>query len=141
MAGVNKVILMGNLVADPELRMTQSGTAVASLKIAVGRRFAKDTDEVKADFFDCVAWRNTAEFVSKYFSKGKQIVIVGSLQNRSWTDNEGKKRYSTEVIIDECYFCGNSGQQTDGNSRAANTSATAPATPTFVDVTDDELPF
>ena len=102
MAGLNKVILMGNLTKDPEFKTTPSGVSVTTFSIAVGRRFAKQGDEVTADFFNIVAWRNTAEFVSKYFNKGRAIVVVGSLQNRSWTDQNGQKRYITEVIADEC---------------------------------------
>ena len=135
MAGFNKVILMGNLVADPEYKTTPSGTAVTTFKIAVGRRFAKQGDEVTADFFNIVAWRNTAEFVSRYFSKGKPIVVVGSLQNRSWDDPNGQKRYMTEVIADECHFAGNSGQS-DANTQAPGTA------PTFEELsTDEDLPF
>jgi single-strand DNA-binding protein len=104
MAGLNKVILMGNLTADPEYKTTPSGVGVTTFKIAVGRRFAKESDEVKADFINCVAWRNTAEFVSKYFTKGKGIVVVGSLQTRSWDDQDGKKRYATDVVVNQVYF-------------------------------------
>ena len=101
MAGLNKVILMGNLTKDPEYKTTPSGVGVTTFSIAVGRRFAKQGDEVTADFFNVVAWRNTAEFVSKYFNKGRAIVVVGSLQNRSWTDQaSGQKRYVTEVALD-----------------------------------------
>ena len=92
---------MGNLTKDPEYKTTPSGVSVTTFSIAVGRRFAKETDEVKADFFNVVAWRNTAEFVANFFGKGKPIVIVGSLQNRSWTDQNGQKHYITEVIADE----------------------------------------
>lgn len=106
MAGLNKVILMGNLTRDPEYKTTPTGVGVATFSIAVGRRFAKQGDEVTADFFNVVAWRNTAEFVAHYFTKGKPIVVVGSLQNRSWTDQNGQKHYITEVISDECYFAG-----------------------------------
>ena len=104
MASLNKVILMGNLTADPELKTTPNGVSVTSFSIAVGRRFAKETDEVKADFINVVCWRGTAEFVTKYFSKGKSIVIVGSLQTRSYTAQDGSKRYITEVVADEVTF-------------------------------------
>ena len=146
MAGLNKIILMGNLTADPEFKTTPSGVSVTTFKIAVGRRFAKQGDEVTADFFNIVAWRNTAEFVSKYFSKGKAIVIVGALQNRSWTDSEGQKRYITEIIADECYFAGNSGQSDNAIAPTAPTAPTAtqttPATATFEELsTEHDLPF
>ena len=120
MAGFNKVILMGNLTKDPELKLTPSGVSVTTFSIAVGRRFAKQGDEVTADFFNVVAWRNTAEFVANYFSKGKGIVVVGSLQNRSWTDQNGQKHYVTEVVADECYFAGG---KNDGEAIAPTANA------------------
>ncbi|MBP5245844.1 MAG: single-stranded DNA-binding protein [Clostridiales bacterium] len=104
MASLNKVILMGNLTADPELKTTPSGISVTSFSIAVGRRFAKETDEVKADFINIVCWRGTAEFVTKYFSKGRSIVVVGELQTRSYTAQDGSKRYITEVVANEVTF-------------------------------------
>ena len=141
MAGINKVILMGNLTKDPEYKTTPSGVSVTTFSIAVGRRFAKPTDEVKADFFNVVSWRNTAEFVSKYFTKGKSIVVVGSLQNRSWDDSNGQKRYVTEIIADECYFAGNQGEITPKTDAATIPSAVAP-TGNFVELpTEDDLPF
>lgn len=151
MAGLNKVILMGNLVADPELKTTPSGVSVATFRIAVGRRFAKQGDEVTADFFSIVAWRNTAEFVSKYFNKGRSIVVVGALQNRNWTDQQGQKHYLTEVIADECYFAGNSAsanaQGTGGTFYGVDTASPASAmgtkpVATFEELsTEDDLPF
>jgi len=151
MAGLNKVILMGNLTRDPEFKTTPSGVSVTTFSVAVGRRFAKQGDEVTADFFNVVAWRNTAEFVSKYFNKGRAIVVVGSLQNRSWTDQQGQKRYITEVIADECYFAGNAGSgngQNDGGTfygaepAAAQSMGTKPAAATFEELsTEDDLPF
>lgn len=152
MAGLNKVILMGNLTKDPEFKTTPSGVSVTTFSIAVGRRFAKQGDEVTADFFNVVAWRSTAEFVSKYFTKGRAIVVVGSLQNRSWTDQNGQKRYITEVIADECYFAGNTGNgngngQNDGGTfygaePAAQGMNTKPAAATFEELsTEDDLPF
>ena len=150
MAGLNKVILMGNLTKDPEYKTTPSGVGVTTFTVAVGRRFAKQGDEVTADFFNVVAWRNTAEFVSKYFAKGRAIVVVGSLQNRSWTDQNGQKRYITEVIADECYFAGNSGSgngQSEGGTfygaePAAQNMGTKPAAATFEELsTEDDLPF
>lgn len=101
---MNKVILMGRLTADPELKTTQSGISVVSARIAVNRRVAKQGDPVTADFIDVVFWRQTAEFVAKYFSKGRQIALVGSLQTRAWQDKDGNKRTSVEVVADEVYF-------------------------------------
>lgn len=120
MAGLNKVILMGNLTKDPELKITPSGVSVTTFSVAVGRRFAKQGDEVTADFFNIVAWRNTAEFVANFFGKGKPIVVVGSLQNRSWTDQNEQKHYITEVIADECYFAGG---KNDGEAIAPTANA------------------
>ena len=107
--GFNKVILIGNLTADPELKMTQTGIPVTSFRIAVGRRYAKETDEVKADFIDIVCWRKSAEFVSKYFNKGKKILVEGQLQTRSYTANDGSKRYVTEVGADNVSFVESAG--------------------------------
>ena len=103
---LNKVIIMGRLVKDPELRRTQSGTAVTSFRIAVDRDFKGQDGSKQADFFDVVAWRATAEFVSKYFTKGRMAVVEGRLQIRDWTDKEGGKRRSAEVIADGIYFAG-----------------------------------
>lgn len=101
---LNKIFLMGRLTKDPELRRTQSGTAVASFSIAVDRDHGKKGEDKETDFIDIVAWRNTAEFVSKYFSKGRMAVVEGRLQIRDWTDKEGGKRRSAEVVADNIYF-------------------------------------
>ena len=101
---LNKVIMMGRLVKDPELRRTQSGTAVTSFRIAVDRDFKSQDGSKQADFFDVVAWRSTAEFVSKYFTKGRMAVVEGRLQTRDWTDREGGKRVATEIVADNIYF-------------------------------------
>ena len=111
---LNKIIVMGRLTRDPELRHTQSGTAVCSFSIACDRNYTKD-EEKKTDFIDIVAWRGTAEFVSKYFAKGRMIVVDGSLQNRDWTDKDGNKRRSAEVIADNVYF-GDSKPRQDGGA-------------------------
>lgn len=102
---LNRVTIMGRLTRDPELRRTESGIAVASFAIACDRDYSgKQNGEKEVDFFDIVAWRNTAEFVSNYFGKGRMIVVAGRLQTRSWTDKEGNKRKTTEVVADSCYF-------------------------------------
>ena len=101
---LNKIILMGRLTRDPELRRTQSGTAVTSFSIAVDRDFKSQSGEKETDFIDIVAWRNTAEFVSKYFTKGRMAVVEGRLQIRDWTDRDGGKRRSAEVIAENVYF-------------------------------------
>ena len=145
---LNKVILMGRLTADPELKQTQSGTSVVSFSVAVDRRFNKG-EERKADFISCVAWRTTAEFIAKYFNKGSMIALVGELQTRTWEDQSGNKRYATEVIASEVSFCG-SKNNTEGNSYAAEERTPSPAfqpqthtpVPDFEEVSSDEdLPF
>ena len=103
MPSFNKVILIGNLTSDPELRQTQSGTSVCRFSIAVNRRQDSGGDRM-ADFFDVVAWRHSAEFVVRYFSKGKPIVVCGRLQNKHWTDQKGNNRYSTEIIAEDITF-------------------------------------
>jgi len=101
---LNKIILMGRLTRDPELRRTNSGTAVASFNIAVDRDFKSQDGEKETDFIDVVVWRSTAEFVSKYFTKGRMAVVEGRLQIRDWTDKDGGKRRTAEVIADNVYF-------------------------------------
>ena len=113
---LNHITIMGRLTRDPELRRTGSGVAVASFTVAVDRDFGgRDGGEKETDFIDCVAWRQTGEFVSKYFTKGRMIVVSGRLQIRNWTDKEGNKRRSAEVVADNCYF-GDSKRESDGGS-------------------------
>ena len=147
---LNRIILMGRLTRDPELRHTQTGTAVASFSLAVDRDFRnRDSGEKGVDFIDVVAWRNTAEFVSKYFTKGRMAVVEGRLQIRDWTDREGGKRRSAEVVADNIYF-GDS--KRDGETGGASFSR--PAAPAdygmppvggdqFAELADDDgaLPF
>lgn len=134
MASFNKVILMGRLVAAPELKHTGSGLSVTSFVLAVDRKYNKE-GEKKTDFITIVAWRQTAEFICKYFSKGSAIVICGELQTRSWTDDAGRKRYATEVMAHEVSFA-----ESKKNSEAAAPEAYEPDG--FVPVNDDEdLPF
>ena len=101
---LNRIILMGRLTRDPELRRTGSGTAVTSFSLAVDRDFKSQNGEKETDFIDIVAWRSTAEFVSKYFTKGRMAVVEGRLQIRDWTDKDGGKRRSAEVVADNVYF-------------------------------------
>lgn len=103
---LNKVLLIGRMTKDPDLKFTPSNVAVVAFTIAVGRKYAKPGEERKADFINCVAWRGTAEFIAKHFTKGQMINVVGELQVRSWDDTQGVKRYATEVIVDEVNFCG-----------------------------------
>ena len=113
---LNHITIMGRLVRDPELRRTGSGVAVASFTVAVDRDFGKNENgEKETDFIDCVAWRNTAEFVSKYASKGRMVAVSGRLQIRSWTDKDGKKRRTAEVVADNVYF-GDSRRDAEGGN-------------------------
>ncbi|MDY4581545.1 MAG: single-stranded DNA-binding protein [Candidatus Faecousia sp.] len=113
---LNHIVIMGRLTRDPELRRTGSGIAVASFTVAVDRDFGgRDGGEKETDFIDCVAWRQTGEFVSKYFTKGSMIVVSGRLQIRNWTDKEGGKRRSAEIVADNVYF-GESKRSNEGNS-------------------------
>lgn len=118
---LNKIILMGRLTRDPELRRTQSGTPVASFTVAVDRDFKGQDGEKETDFIDIVAWRNTAEFVSKYFTKGRMAVVEGRLQISSWTDKDGGKRKTAEVIADNVYF-GDSKKESGAESGFAEIS-------------------
>ena len=116
---LNHITIMGRLTRDPELRRTGSGVAVASFTVAVDRDFGKNENgEKETDFIDCVAWRQTGEFVSKYFTKGSMIVVSGRLQIRGWTDKDGNKRRTAEVVADNCYF--GESRRSEGNSYGGN---------------------
>ena len=123
---LNHIIIMGRLTKDVELRRTGSGIAVASFTLAVDRDRKNDDGEHEVDFIDCTAWRSTGEFVSKYFAKGSMAIVSGRLQIRNWTDKDGNKRRSAEVVADSVYF-GDSKKSTDGNStyQAPNGSQTS----------------
>ena len=119
---LNHITIMGRLTRDPELRRTGSGVAVASFTVAVDRDFGgRDGGEKETDFIDCVAWRQTGEFVSKYFTKGRMIVVSGRLQIRSWTDKDGNKRRTAEVVADNCYFGDSKRDSDNGGSYGGNT--------------------
>ena len=129
MASFNKVILIGNMTADPELKQTAGGVSVCSFSIAVNRRFAKaDQGQQNVDFINIVTWRQQAEFVSRYFKKGNPILICGQLQTRSWSDNQGQKRYATEVVADEVSFVA-SAAQTAAQGSAPQTASGSGYTP------------
>ena len=128
---LNHITIMGRLTRDPELRRTGSGVAVASFSLAVDRDFGKNENgERETDFIDCVAWRQTGEFVSKYFTKGRMAVVSGRLQIRSWTDKDGNKRRSAEVVADNVYF-GDSKRDGDNGGSAYAGSYSAPAAPSY----------
>jgi single-strand DNA-binding protein len=113
---LNKIVVMGRLTRDPELRRTQSGLSVTSFSVACDRDFKSQSGEKETDFIDIVAWRNTAEFVSKYFAKGRMAVVTGRLQIRNWQDKEGNKRRSAEVVADNVYFGDSKRDNADGGS-------------------------
>ena len=113
---LNKVILMGRLTRDPELKHTQSNISVTSFSIAVDRGFVRAGEERQADFFDIVAWRNTAEFVTRYFRKGQMIAVSGRLQTRKWQDNQGNNRTAYEVVADEVFFADSKKENTGYDS-------------------------
>ena len=128
---LNHITIMGRLTRDPELRRTGTGIAVASFTVAVDRDFGgRDGGEKETDFIDCVAWRQTGEFVSKYFTKGRMAVVSGRLQIRSWNDKEGNKRRTAEVVADNVYF-GDSKRDGDSGSAFGGNSYAAPAAPAF----------
>ena len=125
---LNRIVIMGRLTRDPELRRTQSGTAVTSFSLAVDRDFKSQSGEKETDFIDVVAWRSTAEFVSKYFSKGRMAVVEGRLQIRDWTDRDGGKRRSAEVVADNVYF-GDSKRDSGGEYGASYGASPAGGVP------------
>ncbi|NLW74076.1 MAG: single-stranded DNA-binding protein [Clostridiales bacterium] len=145
---LNKVILGGRLTADPELRQTQSGIPVVSFTIAVNRRYQSKDAPQQTDFINITAWRSTAEFVTRYFRKGSSICVIGSIQTRSWVDQQGQKRYATDVLADEVLFVDSRQESTGaagGVSDAYNIpafSTPAESAPKFEEIkTDDDLPF
>ena len=155
---LNKVILAGRLVADPELKQTAGGANVVSVRIAVNRRFqSRDTQQQnEADFFNVTAWQNTAEFIAKYFRKGSAICICGRIQNRTWVDQNGQKRYMTDIIAEEANFVESRNAQDgmpgmpgmagmgapDAYSTPAYSSPAHTSAPKFEEIkTDDDLPF
>ena len=164
---LNKAIIGGRLTSDPELKTTPSGLSVTTFTIAVNRRFvSQNGNEPQADFINCTAWRQTAEFITRYFRKASSICVIGSIQTRSWTDNQGNKRFATEVVVDETMFVDSKGENPDSNLAFPSSygqqpqsympegyssygSGAAPAfsnagssTPKFEEITDDDdLPF
>jgi single-strand DNA-binding protein len=137
----NKVILIGNMTSDPELKQTQGGLSVSSFSIAVNRRFAKEGEQA-CDFINIVAWRQQAEFVTRYFKKGNPILVCGSLQTRTWTDNQGNKRYATEVVADEVSFVGNKESDTELKPQPYVPSAYTSNNQNFEEIPNDaSLPF
>lgn len=135
---LNKVVLCGRLTAKPELKQTPSGVSICNFTLAVNRRFAKEGEQ-QADFITVVAWRQTAEFITKYFDKGNCICITGSLQTRSWQDDHGNKRFATDVVADEAMFVDNKSEE---QPTFQQPTFKQPTTPKFEDLkTDESLPF
>ena len=138
---LNHITIMGRLTRDPELRRTGSGKPVASFTVAVDRDFSQG-DQKETDFIDCVAWNKTGEFVDKYFSKGSMIVVAGRLQIRSWTDKDGNKRRSAEVVADNVYFGESKSQESRGTQAPSYGGYTTPANDyATLDDDDAQLPF
>lgn len=146
---LNKVILGGRIATDPELKQTPSGVSVISFSLAVNRSYSSKDGERQADFISIVAWRQTAEFISRFFRKGSSICIVGSIQTRSWTDQNGNKRYATEVVADEANFVDSKSESNGGQGSYVPDAYSAPAyatpaasEPKFEEIADDDdLPF
>ncbi len=150
---LNKVVLAGRITADPELKQTPNGVSVLRFSLAVNRRFNKNNEqgEQQTDFITMVAWRQTAEFISKYFRKGSAICVTGSIQTRSWQDAQGQKRYATDVVVDEAMFVDSRNESgnaqggsyvPDAYNSAPSYSSNAGAAPNFEELnTDDDLPF
>ena len=147
----NRVILVGNLTADPELKLTPSGNMVTNFSIAVNRK-PKQGEQPQVDFFNIVAWKQTAEFISKFFTKGKSILICGQLRNKNWTDNNGVKHYDIEIVADEATFTQNKSEGSSNNSNQKQPQPNyqqqempqygMPSNNNFEDLDDDgELPF
>lgn len=143
---LNKVILGGRLTADPELKQTQSGISVCSFSIAINRKYQAAEGQQQTDFIRCKAWRNTADFIARYFRKGSSICVVGEIQTSSWTDQSGNKSYSTDILVNEALFVDsrNETQGAEGASPINNTTEgnKTPQPANFQPVAeDDDLPF
>ena len=143
---LNRAIIQGRLVADPELRTTTGGVSDANLRVAVERNFKDAEGNKESDFFNCTAWRGTADFVSKYFHKGEQILIDGKLQNSNYTDKDGNNRTATQVVVDSAFFCGGgkAAARTGGATEQPAYNVTdTPAETSFEELTegDGDLPF
>ncbi len=144
----NKVMIGGRLTADPENSQTTSGISVTKFSVAVNRRYSKDSSQQQTDFFNVTAWRATADFVSRYFKKGSSIFVIGTLQNRSWTDQNGQKRYATDIVAEEVNFVdsrsesSSSGQYVPDSYNAEPSFSSGAEAPKFEEIKgDDDLPF
>ena len=140
---LNKVVIMGRFTKDPELRRTGSGTAVTSFSLACDRDFKSQSGDKETDFIEVVAWKNTAEFVSKYFTKGRMAVVEGRLQIRDWTDKAGNKRTTAEVVADNVYFADSKRSESNDNQKENFNALSGRLNDDFVPISeeDGELPF
>ena len=151
---LNKVVLAGRLTGDPELKQTPSGVSVTNFSIAINRRFSSrngENAEQQTDFINVVAWRQTAEFITKFFRKGSAICLTGSIQTRAWQDSQGQKRYATEVVVDDAMFVDSRAESNapqggysvpDAYAQTTSFSSNAAQTANFEELnTDDDLPF
>ena len=140
---LNKIIIMGRLTRDPELRRTGSGTSVTSFSLACDRDFKSQSGDKETDFIDVVAWKNTAEFVSKYFTKGRMAVVEGRLQIRDWTDKAGNKRTTAEVVADNVYFADSKRSESNENQKENFNALSGRLSDDFVPISeeDGEIPF
>ena len=142
---INNVVLMGRLTAFPELRKTDTGVSVTSFNLAVERSYKSSDGSYPADFITCVAWRNTAEFISRYFSKGDMIAVTGQIQTRNYTDKNGNKRTATEIIVDNASFCGSKSLE-QATQKKPDINVPPPSFSTgnasdFEEIDGDDLPF
>lgn len=140
---LNNVVLMGRLTADPELKQTQNGVSVLSFGIAVDRDYTQQGEDRQADFINIVAWRQTAEFISRYFTKGQMIALKGSIQTRSYEDKQGNKRTAFEVVADKVYFCGGKNDKNSNQKPQSNNTDGFDDFDGFEEIgsNDDDLPF
>ena len=140
---LNKVVIMGRFTKDPELRRTGSGTAVTSFSLACDRDFKSQSGDKETDFIEVVAWKNTAEFVSKYFTKGRMAVVEGRLQIRDWTDKTGNKRTTAEVVADNVYFADSKRSESNDNQKENFNALSGRLSDDFVPISeeDGEIPF
>lgn len=148
---MNKVIIIGYLAADPEFNSTQSGVSRCTFRVAVQRRFANAQGQRESDFFNCVAWRNQADFISRFFAKGSRIALEGTLQNRSYDAQDGSKRYITEIIVENAEFCESKGAAPEGQAQPSRQASKPEPNRQmdmnemqrqgFEEIDDDELPF
>ena len=146
---LNSAVIMGRLVADPELRTTGSGISVSSFTVAVDRRFNRQGEDRQADFIDIIAWRQTAEFVCKYFRKGSMIAVQGYIQTRMYEDKSGNKRKAVEIVADNVSFCGSKAESGSGSYSREDSYASAQPAPSystadesdFKEIPEDDLPF